>query len=82
MVIVIGLIDNMGYYKNEGIVENIQIELRDDQDVVLKNGDSKMVIVDEIICNVQFLFKVRVIMVNGNVSQGMIEVLINVIYIW
>ena len=29
------------YYKNEGTAENIQIELRDDQDATLKNGDSK-----------------------------------------
>lgn len=46
--IVTGSTDNTGYYKNEGTAENIQIELRDDQDATLKNGDSKTVIVDEI----------------------------------
>ncbi|KEM03363.1 protein fimG [Escherichia coli 6-175-07_S3_C3] len=40
-----GSTDNTGYYKNEGTAENIQIELRDDQDATLKNGDSKTVIV-------------------------------------
>lgn len=42
--IVTGSTDNTGYYKNEGTAENIQIELRDDQDATLKNGDSKTVI--------------------------------------
>ncbi len=42
--IVTGSTDNTGYYKNEGTAENIQIELRDDQDAALKNGDSKTVI--------------------------------------
>ncbi|EGK24681.1 fimG domain protein [Shigella flexneri K-1770] len=36
--IVTGSTDNTGYYKNEGTAENIQIELRDDQDAALKNG--------------------------------------------
>ncbi|HGV3726376.1 TPA: fimbrial protein [Escherichia coli] len=71
-----------GYYKNEGTAENIQIELRDDQDAALKNGDSKTVIVDEITRNAQFPLKARAITVNGNASQGTIEALINVIYTW
>ncbi|MEQ5608386.1 hypothetical protein ABN298_21705 [Escherichia coli] len=62
--------------------ENIQIELRDDQDAALKNGDSKTVIVDEITRNAQFPLKARAITVNGNASQGTIEALINVIYTW
>lgn len=70
------------YYKNEGTAENIQIELRDDQDAALKNGDSKTVIVDEITRNAQFPLKARAITVNGNASQGTIEALINVIYTW
>lgn len=74
--------DNTGYYKNEGTAENIQIELRDDQDAALKNGDSKTVIVDEITRNAQFPLKARAITVNGNASQGTIEALINVIYTW
>lgn len=61
---------------------NIQIELRDDQDAALKNGDSKTVIVDEITRNAQFPLKARAITVNGNASQGTIEALINVIYTW
>ncbi len=69
-------------YKNEGTAENIQIELRDDQDAALKNGDSKTVIVDEITRNAQFPLKARAITVNGNASQGTIEALINVIYTW
>lgn len=73
---------NTGYYKNEGTAENIQIELRDDQDAALKNGDSKTVIVDEITRNAQFPLKARAITVNGNASQGTIEALINVIYTW
>ncbi|AOM53249.1 fimbrial protein [Escherichia coli] len=73
---------NSGYYKNEGTAENIQIELRDDQDAALKNGDSKTVIVDEITRNAQFPLKARAITVNGNASQGTIEALINVIYTW
>ena len=71
---------NTGYYKNEGTAENIQIELRDDQDATLKNGDSKTVIVDVITRNAQFPLKARAITVNGNASQGTIEALINVIY--
>ena len=71
-----------GYYKNEGTAENIQIELRDDQDATLKNGDSKTVIVDVITRNAQFPLKARAITVNGNASQGTIEALINVIYTW
>lgn len=55
--IVTGSTDNTGYYKNEGTAENIQIELRDDQDAALKNGDSKTVIVDEITRNAQFPLK-------------------------
>lgn len=78
--IVTGSTDNTGYYKNEGTAENIQIELRDDQDATLKNGDSKTVIVDEITRNAQFPLKARAITVNGNASQGTIEALINVIY--
>ncbi|HCT2325787.1 TPA: hypothetical protein OTR04_003703 [Escherichia coli] len=46
------------------------------------NGDSKTVIVDEITRNAQFPLKARAITVNGNASQGTIEALINVIYIW
>lgn len=65
-----------------GTAENIQIELRDDQDAALKNGDSKTVIVDEITRNAQFPLKARAITVNGNASQGTIEALINVIYTW
>ena len=80
--IVTGSTDNTGYYKNEGTAENIQIELRDDQDAALKNGDSKTVIVDEITRNAQFPLKARAITVNGNASQGTIEALINVIYTW
>ncbi|EJM9436823.1 type 1 fimbrial protein [Escherichia coli] len=80
--IVTGATDNTGYYKNEGTAENIQIELRDDQDAALKNGDSKTVIVDEITRNAQFPLKARAITVNGNASQGTIEALINVIYTW
>ncbi len=57
--IVTGSTDNTGYYKNEGTAENIQIELRDDQDAALKNGDSKTVIVDEITRNAQFPLKAR-----------------------
>lgn len=68
--------------QNEGTAENIQIELRDDQDAALKNGDSKTVIVDEITRNAQFPLKARAITVNGNASQGTIEALINVIYTW
>ncbi|EOU67866.1 fimbrial-like adhesin protein [Escherichia coli KTE14] len=75
-------LSNTGYYKNEGTAENIQIELRDDQDAALKNGDSKTVIVDEITRNAQFPLKARAITVNGNASQGTIEALINVIYTW
>ncbi|MQK79372.1 type 1 fimbrial protein [Escherichia coli] len=41
--IVTGSTDNTGYYKNEGTAENIQIELRDDQDAALKNGSSRQV---------------------------------------
>ncbi|MDZ9395030.1 hypothetical protein SND92_03325, partial [Escherichia coli] len=78
----LGSTDNTGYYKNEGTAENIQIELRDDQDATLKNGDSKTVIVDEITRNAQFPLKARAITVNGNASQGTIEALINVIYTW
>lgn len=80
--IVTGSTDNTGYYKNEGTAENIQIELRDDQDAALKNGDSKTVIVDEITRNAQFPLKARAITVNGNASQGTIEALINMIYTW
>ncbi|EFL7935992.1 type 1 fimbrial protein [Escherichia coli] len=80
--IVTGSTDNTGYYKNEGTAENIQIELRDDQDAALKNGDSKTVIVDEITRNAQFPLKARAITVNGNASLGTIEALINVIYTW
>ncbi|MEL2668405.1 hypothetical protein R9K63_23955 [Escherichia coli] len=80
--IVTGSTDNTGYYKNEGTAENIQIELRDDQDATLKNDDSKTVIVDEITRNAQFPLKARAITVNGNASQGTIEALINVIYTW
>ncbi|MEH0068814.1 fimbria/pilus outer membrane usher protein [Escherichia coli] len=80
--IVTGSTDNTGYYKNEGTAENIQIELRDDQDATLKNGDSKTVIVDEITRNAQFPLKARAITVNGNASQGTIEALINMIYTW
>lgn len=68
--IVTGSTDNTGYYKNEGTAENIQIELRDDQDATLKNGDSKTVIVDEITRNAQFPLKARAITVNGNASRG------------
>lgn len=57
--IVTGSTDNTGYYKNEGTAENIQIELRDDQDATLKNGDSKTVIVDVITRNAQFPLKTR-----------------------
>ncbi len=63
-------------------ITHIQIELRDDQDAALKNGDSKTVIVDEITRNAQFPLKARAITVNGNASQGTIEALINVIYTW
>lgn len=69
--IVTGSTDNTGYYKNEGTAENIQIELWDDQDAALKNGDSKTVIVDEITRNAQFpLMAGKVFAFSCNVDGG------------
>lgn len=75
--IVTGSTDNTGYYKNEGTAENIQIELRDDQDATLKNGDSKTVIVDEITRNAQFPLKSCNVDGGSSIGAGTTSVYVN-----
>lgn len=66
-VIFSGMVDSIGYYKNQGMVGNIQFELQNEDGIMLNNGSSQLVQVDEVSQFVCFLLQVRVLFVNGGV---------------
>lgn len=77
-----GMVDNTGYYKNQGTAGNIQLELQDDSGRRLNNGAAKLVQVDDSSQSASFPLKVRVLSVKGGATQGTIQAVINVTYIY
>ncbi|XXD07989.1 fimbrial protein [Klebsiella sp. R445] len=77
-----GTADSTGYYKNKGTAGNIQLELRDDSDTTLNNGAKKTVLVDDSSQSARFTLKVRALSVNGGATQGTIQAVISVTYIY
>ncbi|MEI6940162.1 type 1 fimbrial protein, partial [Klebsiella pneumoniae] len=75
-----GMVDNTGYYKNQGTAGNIQLELQDDSGRRLNNGAAKLVQVDDSSQSASFPLKVRVLSVKGGATQGTIQAVINVTY--
>lgn len=74
------MVDNTGYYKNQGTAGNIQLELQDDSGRRLNNGAAKLVQVDDSSQSASFPLKVRVLSVKGGATQGTIQAVINVTY--
>ena len=77
-----GTADSTGYYKNEGTAGNLQLELQDSGGITLNSGASKTVAVDSTTQNTRFALQVRALTVNGGVTQGSIQSVINVTYTW
>lgn len=75
-----GATDSTGYYKNQGTAENIQLELQDTGGTTLNNGSTKTIQVDDSTLSASFPLRVRALTVSGNVTQGSIQAMINVIY--
>lgn len=75
-----GISDSTGYYKNQGTAGNIQIELQDKSGITLNNGATKTVQVIETSQTANFPLQVRALTVNGSVTQGTIQSVINVTY--
>lgn len=62
------MVDNTGYYKNQGTAGNIQLELQDDSGRRLNNGAAKLVQVDDSSQSASFPLKVRVLSVKGGAT--------------
>lgn len=77
-----GTADSTGYYKNLGTAGNIQLELQDNLGQTLNTGAKKVVQVDDVSQSAHFPLKVRALTVNGGVTQGTIQAVINVTYTW
>lgn len=77
-----GAADSTGYYKNQGSAGNIQLELQDDGGTTLNAGATKTVQVDESTQSARFPLQVRALTVNGGVTQGTIQTVINITYTW
>ncbi|HEP8841344.1 TPA: type 1 fimbrial protein [Pseudomonas aeruginosa] len=77
-----GAADTTGYYKNQGSAKNIQLQLQDDIGVALNTGSTKTVVVDEVSQAASFNLKLRAMTVNGSVTEGSIQAIINVAYTW
>ncbi|ELP5685309.1 type 1 fimbrial protein [Salmonella enterica subsp. enterica serovar Bredeney] len=75
-----GTADSTGYYRNQGIANNIQIELQDDSGTRLNNGAQKAIQVDSTSQSARFPLRVRVLSVNGSATQGTIHAVISVTY--
>lgn len=68
------------YYVNQGAAGNIALQLADSGGMNLPNGSTKIVSVDDTSRAASFVLQVRAITPSGNVTQGSIQSLINVIY--
>ncbi len=77
-----GTADSTGYYQNQGTAGNIQLELQDEDGTTLNNGTLKTLPVDDASQSTRFPLKVRALTVNGGVTQGTIQAVINVTYTW
>jgi len=77
-----GTADSTGYYQNQGTARNIQLELQDEDGTTLNNGTLKTLPVDDASQATRFPLKVRALTVNGGVTQGTIQAVINVTYTW
>lgn len=75
-----GVADNTGYYRNQGTAGNIQLELRDSNGITLNTGAISSVHVDEATQSATFPLQIRALTVNGGVTQGTIQAVINVTY--
>ena len=70
----------VGYYKNQGTAQNIQLELQDDSGNTLNTGATKTVQVDDSSQSAHFPLQVRVLTVNGGATQGTIQAVISITY--
>lgn len=77
-----GIDDATGYYVNQGAAKNIHLELQDDAGNKLRNGSEKIVEVGEYSFSAMFPLRVRAISVNGHPTQGNIQAIINVTYVY
>ncbi|CAM3388477.1 S-fimbrial adhesin protein SfaS [Klebsiella spallanzanii] len=77
-----GTADSTGYYQNQGTATNIQLELQDNDGKTLNNGSSKTMRIDDVTQSTRFPLQVRALSVNGGVTQGTIQAVINVTYTW
>lgn len=75
-----GTSGDSGYYRNQGTAQNIEIQLQDSEGNPLNNGGHKTISVGETTASASFTLKVRAITVNGGVTQGNIQSVINVTY--
>lgn len=75
-----GTADSTGYYKNQGTAGNIQLQLQDLSGNTLNTGAVKMVPISDATLSASFPLQVRALTVNGNVTQGSIQAVINVTY--
>lgn len=77
-----GTADGTGYYRNLGTAGNIQLQLADTGGVTLNNGATKTVQVNDSSLSAAFPLQVRALTVNGNASQGSIQSVISITYIY
>lgn len=75
-----GVADRSGNYRNDGDAQNISLQLQDTDGRVLNNGAQKAVTVDNQTQSAHFPLRVRAFTVNGNVTQGRIQAVINITY--
>lgn len=78
-----GTSDNTNYYANLATTDaakNIQIELQDSLNTVLKNGSSKNLTVNNSSKSIDTPMRVRLISLNGGATQGAIQSEITVTY--
>ncbi|EMW3365848.1 type 1 fimbrial protein [Proteus mirabilis] len=77
-----GLDDSTGYYRNQGSAKNLHLELQDTAGNKLRNGSKKVVEVGEYSFAAIFPLRVRAISVNGRPTQGSVQAIINVTYVF
>jgi len=78
-----GIPDNINYYANLATTDaasNIQIELQDSKNTVLRNGSSEYLTIDNNSKSIDIPMRVRLVSLNGGATQGAIQSEITVTY--
>lgn len=78
-----GIPDNINYYANLATTDaasNIQVELQDSNNTVLRNGSSKYLTVNDSSKSIDIPVRVRLVSLNGGATQGAIQSEITVTY--